>query len=73
MEQPASNFLPNWRVDYFRATSESFSDTIYTSYGTAFEGATLRYACAIWNNWHAMTMPPNSPILDNTNPALCIV
>ena len=38
MEQPASNFLPNWRVDYFRATSERFSDTIYP-FGTAFEGA----------------------------------
>ena len=67
MEQPALNFLPNWRIDYVRATSESFLDTIYTSSGTAFKGVTLCYACTVWNNWHAMTTPPNSPIFDNTN------
>ena len=75
LEQLASNFLSNWGVDYSRTMSESFSDTIYTSFGTAFEGATLslRYGCAIWNKWHAMTTPPTSPIPDNTNPAPCIV
>ena len=72
MEYSASNFLANWQVDYSSAVSGNYSDTIYTSFRSALWGATLLYAHAIQYNEHATTTPPNSPILNDTNLALCI-
>ena len=70
MEQPASNFMPYWRVDYSRAMSQRClkayrTQSIVTSCGTVLEGVTcawVRYLEYLACNDHASKLP----ILDNT-------
>ena len=67
MEHSVSNFLANWRVDYSTAVSGICSDTS-TLLLEVRSGAQHCSMCGtIQYNEHAMTTPPNSPILDNTN------